>query len=95
MRKTELLQTQVSNNEIREESEEITTFEEIKGTPFTGIYRHNKWIIVMGDEIASPKEFENVEEMKEYIDTKPWSLLMVSAAIFNKITNKKIKENEK
>lgn len=81
-----LVQLQNSNeNEINEKSEDVMVFETIEDTPFTAVYIKNDWVIVMGNEIASERRFEKIDELKEYIDSKPWELIVTSATIFDKI----------
>lgn len=85
------LQTSVNEEVKNEESEEIGIFESIEETPFTGVKGNKGWIIVMGNQMASGKTFDNLNDMKAYIDEKPWELIVNACAIFNEIlnTNKK------
>lgn len=48
----------------------------------------NEWVIMVGDKLASKELFENEEQVKEYIDKKPWELI---AALICSITDNAIK----
>lgn len=47
-----------------------------------------EWIIMIGDKLASKELFTNEEEIKRYIDKKPWELI---AALICSITDNAIK----
>ena len=47
----------------------------IDGTPFTVIKREEKYVIVLGVDVISPKKFNTIEEAEAYIKEKPWTLL--------------------
>lgn len=47
-----------------------------------------EWIIMIGDKLASKELFENEEQIKKYIDKKPWELI---AALICSITDNAIK----
>lgn len=48
----------------------------------------NEWVIMVGDKLASKELFENEEQVKEYIDKKPWELI---AALICSVTDNAIK----
>jgi hypothetical protein len=47
-----------------------------------------EWIIMIGDKLASKELFESEEQVKKYIDKKPWELI---AALICSITDNAIK----
>lgn len=47
-----------------------------------------EWVIMIGDKLASKNLFENEEEIKAYIEEKPWELI---AALICSITENAIK----
>ena len=51
-----------------------------EGNPFTIAEQPNgKCLIKLGNQQASMKEFDNYTEAKEYIESKPWDLIMFIA----------------
>lgn len=52
-------------------------------------------MIVMASSVASRKKFETIEELEEYVDSKPWELIVTASSIFQDIINdNKLKEAE-
>lgn len=57
-----------------------------------------EWIIMIGDKLASKELFTNEEEIKKYINKKPWELIaalicsITENAIKTKLSNLKNKE---
>lgn len=47
-----------------------------------------EWVIMIGDKLASKELFADEEQVKEYIDKKPWELI---AALICSITDNAIK----
>lgn len=47
-----------------------------------------EWIIMIGDKLASKELFKSEEQIKKYIDKKPWELI---AALICSITDNAIK----
>lgn len=46
--------------------------------PFSiGTNENNETVIRLGGQLASKKTFDNVEEAKKYIESKPWDLLAI------------------
>lgn len=46
--------------------------------PFSiGTNENNEVIIRLGGQLASKRTFDNVEEAKQYIESKPWDLLAI------------------
>lgn len=47
-----------------------------------------EWVIMIGDKLASKELFADEEEIKRYVDKKPWELI---AALICSITDNAIK----
>ena len=47
-----------------------------------------EWVIMIGDKLASKELFESEDQIKKYIDKKPWELI---AALTCSITDNAIK----
>lgn len=58
-------------------------------TIFTLVTRNNKTRIAVTNKIISVKEFDTVKAAKEYIDSKPWELIVNATLVINDITNSK------
>lgn len=56
-----------------------------EGNPFTIAEQPNgKCLIKIGNQQASVKEFDNYTEAKEYIESKPWELIVfIAVAVIN------------
>lgn len=94
MKKINLMREQSSREEnVMIEHDDVSKYESIEGTPFTGIKVKDKWIIVMGDEVASGKRFETLIELEQYVECKPWELIVTASNIFGRIVEKN-KEKE-
>lgn len=85
MRTTELLQSQTSaDTQGNEQStfENVNKFQTVENTPFALIERDGKWGIVMGNQMVSDQYFDTTEEAERFIESKPWSLILVAALTF-------------
>ena len=85
MKKTELLQSQTSVDTLDNEQstfENVNKFQTVENTPFALIERNGKWGIVMGNQIVSDQYFDTTEEAERFIESKPWSLILVAALTF-------------
>ena len=57
-----------------------------------------EWVIMIGDKLASKELFPDEEEIKRYIDKKPWELIaalicsIIDNAIKSELSNLKNKE---
>lgn len=92
-----LLKSQMSantqDNEQSDSSENIVKYVTIEGSPFTAIQLENeRWGLVMGDQLVSDQTFEDVDEAAEFVETRPWSLIMTAAYIYNEFINKNIND---
>ena len=64
----------------------------VENTPFALVRNEKKVRIVFGDTIASDKTFNSEKEAIDYINEKPYELLIVASGIFTyKLLN--LKEN--
>nr|QJB19716.1 MAG: hypothetical protein [Microvirus sp.] len=74
-------------------SENISRYVKIEGSPFTAIKLENeRWAIVMGDQLVSDQTFEDIDEASEFVESKPWSLIMAAAYIWVDYINKNIND---
>lgn len=74
-------------------SENMLRYVTIEGSPFTAIQLENgRWAIVMGDQLVSDQTFEDVDEAKEFVDSKPWSLIMTASFIYVDYINRNIND---
>lgn len=55
---------------------------EIENSPFVGLYNETGWRILIGDKLMTDEVFTTFEDLKEFVDTKPWKLIMRAAFIF-------------
>ena len=63
--------------------------------PFSiGTNKNNETVIRLGGQLASKKTFENVEEAKKYIESKPWDLLAILSIAMAETTFRAIHEAE-
>lgn len=90
-KKPELLHSQ-TNADTQDNENSNLTFEEVTEnykvdkTPFTLIKNKNeKWMITMGNYIASEKEFKTKEDAIKEINEKTWELIIIASNIFNKL----------
>lgn len=85
-------QPQVDNKELN--GNKVT---DVVNTPFTIVELKNDIIIAMGKD-AVCTGFNSREDAENYINEKPWQLMLTAAAIYtnhiNKIMDKKNKEYE-
>ena len=70
-------------------------------SPFSiGTNENNETVIRLGGQLASKRIFDNIEEAKQYIESKPWDLLAIlsiamAEAIFREIHKSKEEPKEK
>ena len=70
----------------------LTRIVEFNDCPFRAIMNDkNEWEIVLGYHKVSFEKFKTQKEAKDYIDTKPWELILIGAASYADL----LKENEK
>lgn len=66
----------------------------VEDTPFTLIYHNEQYHICLGQNIVGAKPFKSIPEAEEYINQKPWQLMLVAGYIYGKMVEAKIKENK-
>ena len=90
-------------NENQNNSKSNFNIFEVKESPFTVIERkedkNTLCVIALGNDRVSEKFFTSVEEAIQYVDTKPWELILnTTVVLMEKLNNveqlKKIIENE-
>lgn len=74
--------TQSSESKFSEEpqsnlnsSESGQQYEIIDDSPFAAIKQEERWKIAIGNMIASPYDFESIEDARKYVREKHWMLL--------------------
>lgn len=74
---------------------ELVKMVKIENSPFTAIKQDedDKWIIVMGENLASSKRFDELIDAEMYVESKPWELIMIGSIIFMQKTSEINKEN--
>lgn len=61
--------------------------------PFSiGTNEKNETIIRLGGQLASKRTFNNIEEAKQYIESKPWDLLAILSIAMAEATFRTINE---
>ena len=64
--------------------------------PFSiGTNENNETVIRLGGQLASKRTFDNIEEAKQYIESKPWDLLAILSIAMAETTFRTIYESEK
>lgn len=85
MKASELLKSQTSaDTQDNEQStfENVNKFQTVENTPFALIELNGKWGIVMGNQLVSDQYFDTTEQAERFIESKPWSLILVAALTF-------------
>lgn len=60
-------------------SESGQQYEIIDDSPFAAIKQEERWKIAIGNMIASPYDFETIEDARKYVREKHWMLLWTMA----------------
>ena len=64
--------------------------------PFSIGTNENKEIVIrLGGQLASKRTFDNIEEAKQYIESKPWDLLAILCIAMAETTFRTICEERK
>lgn len=75
-------------------SESGQQYEVIEDTPFAAVKSGEGWKIVIGNQVATPKYFETLEEAKDYVNGEiPWPLIW-TMTIWAGINRDKFIKNE-
>lgn len=63
--------------------------------PFSiGTNENNETVIKLGGQLASKRTFDNIEEAKQYIESKPWDLLAILSIAMAETTFRAIHESK-
>lgn len=63
--------------------------------PFSiGTNENNETVIRLGGQLASKRTFDNIEEAKQYIESKPWDLLAILSIAMADATFKTLYESK-
>ena len=63
--------------------------------PFSiGTNENNETVIKLGGQLASKRTFDNIEEAKKYIESKPWDLLAILSIAMAETTFRAIHESK-
>lgn len=91
---SELSENKQTSSALLPEEDWQRTIERVEDTPFNLIVEERKEEkrvqIVLGNQIASPKHFENTDEARKYIYSKPYQLMYVMIGV---LTEKFMNEN--
>ena len=64
--------------------------------PFSiGTNENNETVIRLGGQLASKRTLDNIEEAKQYINSKPWDLLAILSIAMAETTFRAIYESKK
>lgn len=60
---------------LKDEKKEHMEFFKIENSPFTAMKKGNVFSILIGNTFATDREFESLEDVNQFIDSKHWDLL--------------------
>ena len=63
--------------EQEKQTEKLFEITEIENTPFGVFSKDGEHNVVMKNQIVSDKSFESKEEAIEWVNSKPWKLILV------------------
>ena len=70
-------------------------YEIIDDSPFAAVKQEGRWKIAIGNMVASPYDFESIEDARKYVREKHWALLWTMAVwLINNQENFIIKKEE-
>lgn len=89
----ELLDGQTNAEDFQNrESYSIIEREHVRDTPFTIIKEDKgKWMIAMGDSVVEKTDYEEKDDVIDYIDMKSWKLIVAACYIYSRKINELIK----
>lgn len=75
-------------------AKENETFHLSKQEPFAIVKQENKYLIVVGNNLVTPKKFDTIKQAEEYIGRKPYDLIFNTCLVITKLAqeNEKFKE---
>lgn len=72
-----------TSSKVKIEEVEQNIWEEIEGTPFHLVGPKGGTLsITLGKQVVSPQGFKTIKEAKEYIDQKPWELILIATMTY-------------
>lgn len=74
---------QESKENYSEEKNKLVEVIQVQESPFSLVRKRSYWVIVIGNQIASGEQFATEKEAQEYIDSKPWTLIVTACMIIN------------
>lgn len=77
----------------KEQSTLEVEIKDVEGTLFRIVRNEKEISIIMGDQVIK-KGFESIKDAEEYIDAKPWELILIAGAVYNEFITKIRKEND-
>lgn len=88
MKKVELLNNQTGNKETTQKNVSLIEQIRIENTPFTAIKEEGKkWMLTIGNLIIHQSNTDVLDELIEYIESKPWDLIVLACSAFMELTN--------
>ena len=57
------------------EKKEAVEFTKIENSPFTAMKKGDKFLILIGNRLATDVDFQSLEDVNQFIDSKHWDLL--------------------
>lgn len=87
--------TPLAESEMCEKNLNKELYSDPDTEPFRTINVEGKWIIALGNNRVSEKEFECEFDALEYIGSKPWDLILIGANVYRDICKEIKKSTEK
>ena len=73
------------NFNLKIDNEDVTAFKIVNNSPFCAIKYKGKWNISIGSELISYITFNEYEQLEEYINSKPWELILIASTIYSEL----------
>lgn len=77
---------------VKEKTEQLFEIEQVENTPFNLIKQDERVKIIIGNQIASEKDFPTFQGAKDYINSKPYELILISSYIYHNLVNDSVKQ---
>lgn len=81
--KTKETQTNPFSGKTEEKNTQLVEREFVKNTPFTIIKFEDNYRIAIGTNIIDDNVFKTKNECMDYIERKPWNLILTAAMLIN------------
>ena len=76
------------------EKEERFDNHEIKGTPFRIVGTPGSYTLCVEMQAVSPRAFKNLKEATNYVNKKPWDLILITTKIYSLLWDENNKKNK-